>query len=292
VRGGEGWVLLEDQARGGLGGALAWADQQGVAALHLLADAGSGVLARRAAPFRPAPSVWQVEDRSLRPASAEARPVAPDVPPALAALRAVIEEAGAEAVEEHGVLSGEADGLEVCRAVIGDDGTARLDVGIGDHDREAFRLIYGEGPVGPALADVVAQVAAHRRPGAPAHALNRLARERALRHRLIRDPGLIGLTTLAAAPPPVPRTSLSQPIPCVALGAGVDGAPVVVVCSAGVDLDLVPFAADAREALADSGARLILVVPEGDDHPVTRRLAARLAVPAEVVTVPPERPAP
>ena len=81
-------------------------------------------------------------------------------------------------------------------------------------------------------------------------------------------------------------------MPCVALGAGVDGAPVVVVCSAGVDLDLVPFAADAREALADSGARLILVVPEGDDHPVTRRLAARLAVPAEVVTVPPERPAP
>ena len=70
------------------------------------------------------------------------------------------------------------------------------------------------------------------------------------------------------------------------------GAPVVVVCSAGIDLDLVPFAADARDALAEPDTRLLLAVPEGDDHPVTRELAARLAVPAEVVPVPAPLPQP
>ena len=69
-----------------------------------------------------------------------------------------------------------------------------------------------------------------------------------------------------------------------------DGAPVVVVCSVGIDLDLVPFAADARHALAGPDARLVLAVPERDVHPVTRELAARLAEPAEVVPVP-RRPA-
>ena len=55
--------------------------------------------------------------------------------------------------------------------------------------------------------------------------------------------------------------------------------------SVGVAADLVPGAADARAAL-DPGARLVLAVPERDDHPSTRRLAARLADPAEVLSVP------
>ena len=47
-----------------------------------------------------------------------------------------------------------------------------------------------------------------------------------------------------------------------------------------------PFAADARDALGGPDARLVLAVPERDAHPVTRALAARLAVPADVVAVP------
>jgi len=31
---------------------------------------------------------------------------------------------------------------------------------------------------------------------------------------------------------------------------------------------------------------LVLAVPEGDDHPLTRRLAALLRYPAQVITVP------
>jgi len=189
-------------------------------------------------------------------------------------------------------------GLEVCRAIVDDDPIssgepgARLDVGIGEHDREAFRLVHGDGPVDAALAQVVTEVAAHRRPGAPPHALNRLARERALRRRLVAEPSLVGLRSLTPAPPPVARTNLSDAVPCVALGTDGSGTPVVVVCSAGIDLDLVPFAADARDALAGSDVRLLLAVPDGDDHPVTRELAARLAVPAEVVPVPAPVPQP
>jgi len=37
--------------------------------------------------------------------------------------------------------------------------------------------------------------------------------------------------------------------------------------------------------LLDPGARLLLAVPERDDHPVTRALAAQLRSPAEVVAV-------
>ncbi|MCU1485234.1 MAG: hypothetical protein JWN67_1980, partial [Actinomycetia bacterium] len=67
-------------------------------------------------------------------------------------------------------------------------------------------------------------------------------------------------------------------------GIDAEGRPVVVVASVGVDLDLVPAAADAR--LADGrGARLVLAVAERDAHPVTRALAAALADPAEIVTV-------
>ena len=71
-----------------------------------------------------------------------------------------------------------------------------------------------------------------------------------MRHELIRRPELIGLAELAVAPPPVPRISVKDASPCVATGRTADGEDVVVVCSAGVDLDVVPFAADAREALA------------------------------------------
>jgi hypothetical protein len=298
VRDGEGWVLLEDDPASGLGGALAWAARHGVDRLHVLTESDAGVLARRAAAFAPAPDVWQIDGRTLHRADPEPRPSSPTLPPAADALRPIIVAAGAEPVEEHGILGGEVLGLEVCRVVVDDDQLGsgapgvRLDVGIGEHDREAFRLVHGDGPVGAALAQVVTEVAAHRRPGAPPHALNRLARERALRHRLVVDPSVVGLTSLTPASPPVARTNLADAVPCVALGSDELGAPVVVVCSAGIDLDLVPFAADARDAVAGPDARLLLAVPEGDDHPVTRELTARLAVPAEVVPVPAPVPQP
>jgi hypothetical protein len=150
--------------------------------------------------------------------------------------------------------------------------------------------MHGAVPTREALAGVVEAVAVHRRPGAPPHPLRRLGAERRVRAELIADPGLVGCEVLAVAPPPVPRPNLKDPVPCVATGLDLEGRPVVVVCSVGIDLDLVPFAADARAAVAGavgamSSPRLVLAVPPRDDHPVTRALAARLRQPAEVVGV-------
>jgi hypothetical protein len=232
--------------------------------------------------------VWRANGRTL----VAAEP-APYLPPTTVAddrlsLLPLIEAAGATPAIEHGVVAGEVAGLEVCRAVVDPDvGVTRLEVGVGAHDREAFLLVHGDIPPAEALAGVVAAVAERRRPGAEPHPLNRLNAERLLRSRLLDEPSLVGALVLEPAPPPVPRTNLKDPVPCVAVGLDAQGDAVVVVCSVGIDLDLVPFAADARGAVGLDDARLLLAVPRRDDHPVTRALAGRLRRPAEVVPVPP-----
>jgi hypothetical protein len=283
----EAWVLVEDRPERALGPAMAWARQQGADGVHVLVESSSATLARRAAAFRAPARVWHVEGRAMRPAVAEPLPQADPVEPALLELVADIEAAGAVPAVEHGVLAGEVLGLEVCRAVRDPHtGAVRLEVGVGAHDREAFQLIHGDRPPADALAQVVATVAAHRSPGAAPHPLNRLGAERLLRHRVVADPASVGAAHLAAAPPPVPRTTLKDPVPCVAVGAGADGSPLVVVCSVGVDLDLVPFAADARAL--HGPARLVLAVPARDRHPVTVALADALLEPATVVGIDPD----
>ncbi len=286
VHDGAAWVLADERPERALGPALAWARANGVTAVNLLADSATDLLARRAAEFDDPPAVWRVEGREL--ARAEASPLPPPVllDPRFEVFRDQIAAAGAVPVVEHGVLGGEVDGLEVCRAVLDPqaDQGVRLAVGIGPHDREAFQLVHGGVPIADALAAVVEQISAVRHPGAPPHALNRLVQERAVRAELVRNPSRVGAATLAPAEPPVPRTNLKEATACVATGTGLDGKPVVVVCSVGIDLDLVPFAADARLA-TDPGARLVLAVPARDAHPVTRALAARLTRPAAMTTV-------
>jgi hypothetical protein len=278
------WVLLDDRPARGLGPALAWAEREAITAVNVLAESDTGVLARRAAYFAEAPAVWSVDGRDLKLASSEGFPPPVEPPPDVDTWRARIEAGGATSVLEHGVLTGEVLGLEVCRVTVDPDtGVHRLEVGVGAHDREAFLVIHGGAPPVDALADVVHKVDALRRATEPPHALRRLAAERLLRQRLLDDPSLVGAVALEAAPPPVARTNVKDPAPCVATGIDRAGRPLVVVCSVGIDLDVVPFAADARAFLGDTEARLVIVVPERDAHVVTRRLAERLIVPAEVV---------
>ncbi|MFM8946424.1 MAG: hypothetical protein ACKOJC_06935, partial [Actinomycetota bacterium] len=229
-------------------------------------------------------SVWHRDDRNLLSGVAEPHPVPRAVPDAHEQFRALIIESGAEGRIEHGVLAGEVRGLEVCRAVTDEHtGVHRLEVGVGAHDREAFGMIHGDTPTIDSLTRIVRIVDAHRSPGADPHPLNRLATERALRDRVIREPELVGATTLAVAPPPVPRENLKDPVPCVATGHLTDGRPVVAVFSVGIDLDVVPFAADARAALAQPDTELLIVVPERDASPVTIKNAAALRHPARVL---------
>ena len=114
---GEAWVLLEEQPRRGLGGALAWASRQGAGSLHLVAEQGTGLLARRAAEFSLPTTVWHADGRTLLPAVPEPLPAVRPVDADEAALLDLIVDGGADPVVEHGVLAGEVEGLEVCRVV-------------------------------------------------------------------------------------------------------------------------------------------------------------------------------
>ena len=282
-RDGLGWVLAAERPERALGGAMAWGHREGLDELHVLADEATGVLARRASQFAASPSVWRVDGRAVQ--LAEPAPVEPEpsVTADVAAFVPMIEAAGGDPVIEHGVLRAEVLGLEVARVVADHEGT-RLEVGVGAFDREAHRMVHGDTPTAKALSAAVAAVAAVRRPGVPSHQVNQLAGERWMRSILVRRPELVGAASLTPAPCPVVRADLRQAAPAPAAGTDLDGRPTVVVCSIGIDVDLVPAAADAR--LADGrDARLVLVVPEADDHPLTRSLAAALSNPAHVVVM-------
>ncbi|HTN81945.1 MAG TPA: hypothetical protein VMK16_19910 [Acidimicrobiales bacterium] len=285
---GTAWFLAEEGGARALGPALAWADRRGASAVSLIVPLGeAGVVARRAALFRDPPSVFITEGREL--VAAVPAPPSPSmpIPEAVADLVHLIVDAGADPVVEHGVLTGEVAGLEVLRAIVDPvTGEPRLDVGLSTHDRDANQLVFGNVPPVSAIVDVVESVRVHRTSDAAPHALNRVASSRLLRHRLLAAPDLVGARDLIGAPPPVPIDDRNAPAPAVATGTGVDGDTVVVVCSVGIDLDLVPFAADARLAL-DPGARLLLALAPRDVHPVTQRIADRLVDPAEIVAVSP-----
>jgi hypothetical protein len=280
---GEAWVLAEDRPERSVGPAVAWAAKRGAATVHLLASAETGALARRAALFARPVLVWRVEGRSLEPVEPE--PLAPEPPldPRAEPFRPLLVTAGAEPVVEHGRLLGEVRGLEVAR-VVGDEDGVHLEIGVGKYDREVQRLVHGDRPDVMDLFEVVRAVLEHRRPGGEGHDAYHLASERWLRSVVVAHPDLVGAASLQPVSSPVRRDDLRRRAPAPAAGVDLEGRPLLVVCSVGADLDLVPAAADAR--LADGrDPRLLLCVPEADDYRATRELAATLAEPAEVVTI-------
>lgn len=297
---GAAWVLVDGDAARSLGGALAWAVRHQTSALSIVAEADTGLLARRAERLAFPVSVWFAEDRTLLPAVATplVDPATPD--PDHLELVQVIEAAGAVPNVEHGVVFGEVRGLEVCRVVdeptvghISEPGDAPFDptmlpggvlleVGVGANDREAFRLLHGDIPTVEALAAVVDAVLAVRSPDAPQHPLNRLGQERYLRWQLEQEPARIRMALVEPAAPPQPRPNLKDPIPCVAIGVDGDGRSSTIVCSVGVDLDLVGFVADVQTA---SDRPVVVVLKARDLLPITTELLALLRSPVEIHTI-------
>ena len=269
------WVLVAEQTGRGLGPALLWALKEGATSLNVLAESGTGTLARQADYFDFPIRVWHVSDRSLLPAVAESFAEASPPSPEHAAFVELITQGGATPVVEHGIVRGEVMGLEVCRAV--DDpvtGEPRLEVGMGAHDREAFAMLHGNRPTVEALADVVENVKLHRRPGAGPHPFNRIAPERMLRATLLDNPHLIGAAWLEPVDPPVPRTNVLDTVPCVARGTDERGNSIVVVVTSGADPDVVPFALDARARVDESLAtrsELLIALPATHITPTNRR---------------------
>ena len=287
------WILVDGAPVGPLGAALAWATARAVDALHVVIDdaAVAGRLARRSELVTLPTTVWVAAGRDLVAAAAAPLPEPSLVDPRCAALEELIVAGGADPLVEHGVLAGEVEGLEVCRAVVDDaTGEARLDVGIGAHDREAFRLLHGDRPTVEALRDVVAYVRRHRRAAGSAHALDRLAAERRLRRRLLGEPAAAGLRSLTVLAPPEPRANVKDPAPCFAVGTDDDGRSAVVAIAVGIDLDLPLAGAEARRAY-EPGARLVLAVPARDAVPALARVAALVRGGADVRAVAPAGPA-
>ena len=202
-----------------------------------------------------------------------------------------IKSAGADVVREHGVISGEVCGLEVCRVVraadsgeFGGAGESELEIGVGAHDRETFKLLHGRTATIESLRKVIAEVAARRAVGAQVHPLNRLACERMLRHYVCQSPQLVGAKSLQVAQPPIVRTNLKDVVPCCAVGVSLKGEKMVVIFNVGVDPDVVSFGADARGQINGS-AELIFAMPTRDIVPAVERVAQMLRQPARFVGV-------
>lgn len=292
------WVLLTDDADAdndptrALGGVMAWFRRDGHGTLQVVVSdaAVAGVLARRAALFDPAPTVWLVAGDVLTHA-VPASPAPPgDVPAPEAELFVpLLREAGLEVVVEGGIVRGEVLGLEVARVAADDSNDLaaplKLRVGVGRFDQEASELVHRDQPDAAVLAAAVSLVSQHRRPGAAPHPLNQLVPERWLRSVLRARPDLVGARALEMVAPVPPRRNLRERSVAPLLGQDDDGAPLLVVASHGVDLDAVPAAADARATHAPD-ATLVLAVPARDVLPVTEALAAALTKPARVVAIP------
>lgn len=288
---GRAWALVADQPERRLGGVLAWARRARVDEVHVLVDDGeaASVLARRAQLFRVPPQVWRIDGRAL--VAVEPAPIPTFVAPhPTAELEAtLLADGGLEVVVEGGQIIGEVLGLEVARVVVdADPGTGadrpRIETGVGRFDREQFALMHPDLTGAEAVRRVAETVRRYRRPGAPPHPLNQLVPERWLRAGLVVRPAPAGVAELRPVESAVPRRNLRQTLPATAVGTDADGGAVVVVCSTGVDLELVPTAADDRLAHAPD-ARLVLAVPARDVLPVTTELAGALVDPATVVAV-------
>ena len=281
VIGDEGWVVAVEHSHHALAVAHLWAASTGVERVHLVVENDQGVVARRSRYFARATTVWVYVDNELVQATSAVHEPVRRVPASHERFASLIADCGVDVVREHGVLSGEVLGLEVCRVVedSAEPDGVRLEIGVGMHDRETFRLVHGMQATGEQLINVARTVADIRRNPTAQHPLARLALERRLRSRLLENPGLLGATRAWAAEPPVVRTNVKDAVPCVAMAERHDGSTVVVACTSIADLDVIGFGADARDRLA-SDADLIVVTMPGNVTPSIRRLGEMLRRPA------------
>lgn len=319
VHGDAAWAIIDGPSARRLGAALAWAVRHDATSLDIIAERDGAILARRARGFDFPIRVWFAEERMLLPVVSEALEPPRSASEDHLALMEMIEQAGATPHVERGVVTGEVRGLEVCRVVdepttgnfaeLSDVPTAEsvahddselaarlarretdgviLEVGVGANDREAFQMLHGHIPTVEALANVVAAVTEYRSERAFRHPLNRMAPERFLRWRVEEDPSLLGLREITPIDPPVDRMSMKHVEPCIARATDTEGRSALVIFTSGVDLDLVPFMADAVIHLDDGVDRVVVSGLERDLVPINRELTELMTIDVEFVALDP-----
>jgi hypothetical protein len=285
------WVLITGRYERSLGPALMWALRKNATSLKLLLNERAGELARIATHFDFAIEVFELDAAGVARAAAPKSAEKIEVSVADEMYAEFIKSAGAEVVREHGVISGEVCGLEVCRVVratsasdLDGAGESELEIGVGAHDRETFKLLHGRTATVESLRKVIAEVAARRAVGAQVHPLNQLARERMLRHYVCLSPQLVGAKSLQPAQPPIARTNLKDVVPCCAVGVSLTGEKMIVIFNVGVDPDVVSFGADARGQI-NASADLVFAMPTRDIVPAVEQIAQMLRRPARFVGV-------
>ena len=285
------WVLVTGNYERSLGPALMWALRKNATSLKLLLNERAGELARIATHFDFAIEVFELDAAGVARAAAPKSAEKIEVSVADEMYAEFIKSAGAEVVREHGVISGEVCGLEVCRVVratsasdLDGAGESELEIGVGAHDRETFKLLHGRTATVESLRKVIAEVAARRAVGAQVHPLNQLARERMLRHYVCLSPQLVGAKSLQPAQPPIARTNLKDVVPCCAVGVSLTGEKMVAIFNVGVDPDVVSFGADARGQI-NASADLVFAMPTRDIVPAVEQIAEMLRRPARFVGV-------
>lgn len=304
------WVLVEENPASALGRALTWATRPDVGGPMLRVDGESvdlqviipaargedapsrtnsgsaAVVARQAGEFRTPITVWAVSEAHLHQADPAPRHVAQPAPAGIESLIELMSTHGLTVRVDHGTLIGEWLGLEVARVVIDPDGSPHLEVGVGRNDREAFTMVHGLLPTPEAVAMVVARVKRYRSASDLTSPLTRLARERWLLATLVLDGAPVGADSIEPVENTLPSESVNDVVPAVGIGRSVvDGGPIVVACTAGIDVGLVPSVADARLAYAP-GRPLVLAMAGHDRAPLTDRLNSLLRQPAEIRVVP------
>ena len=285
------WVLVTGRHERSLEPALMWSLRNNATSLKLLSSERAGELARIATHFDFAIEVFEVDAAGVARAAVPKSAEKIEVSVADEMFADFIKSSGAEVVREHGVISGEVCGLEVCRVVRATDsgdldgaGESELEIGVGAHDRETFKLLHGRTATIESLRKVIAEVAARRAVGAQVHPLNQLARERMLRHYVCQSPQLVGAKSLQVAQPPIARANLKDVVPCSAVGVSLTGEKMVVIFNIGVDPDVVSFGADARGQI-NGAADLVFAMPTRDIVPAVERVAQMLRRPARFVGV-------
>ena len=275
------WIVSMNDDLAALGGVLVWLDRHGPTEADLVVDHHAPVHARRAAVLAPELRVWRAVGDQVVPAEAEPVPPVLPRPDDTAHLEAMLLDQGLEVVCEDGLLRGELAGLEVARILHGPDGPV-LEAGVGRFDREAGVLLHAGRSPTESLRDAVAQVRPHRTPGAVSHAVNRLARERWLRHLVVQDPAIVRVSMPELVEPIPPRANLLEVAPASLLATDGDRS-VLVVCSVGVDLGLVPAIADLVAVHQPDEVRIVM--PDRDRLPYVERAAARLPVETTITAI-------